>query len=220
MNNSQQRKLSKYQAEEAFMADNAADFPDESAGQRTAAELGAIIVRIQGLSGEQRSNMARQSIGLKADKLQQLIELLQMMNRAASAMADEVDGIETLFRMPRRRSEEIWLSTARAFHRDSAPFERQFLGYDLPPAFRADLMTLINEVEAAAAAANIAGGQRAGATGGLTEAFKTAGQLSRKLNAIVLNKYNRNAQKLAAWAVASHLEAASRQREAPAAPAA
>lgn len=216
MNNAQQRKLSKYKAEQAFMTNDTTDFPTASVGERTAFALASVIGQIQALSGEQRSNAARQSVSIKADRLQELTELLQKINRAANAMADEVDGSENLFRMPRRRSEEIWLATARAFHRDAAPFEAQFLDYDLPATFRADLLALIGAVEAATAAANIAGGQRAGATGGLLELFRTAGQLSRKLNAIVLNKYSGNAQKLAAWAVASHLEAVPKQKEATA----
>lgn len=215
MNNLQQRKLNKYQAELAFMSDNSADFPKDSVGDKTTKALQAKIVSIQALSGEQVSNVARQNISIKGDKLQELIELMQKMNRAANAMADEVDGIEDRFRMPRRRSEEVWLATARTFHTDSAGLEGQFEEYSLPSTFRDDISALISAVETASSAADVAEVQRAGATGGLAELFRDCGKLSRKLNAIVLNKFSGNAQKLASWAVASHLESSPKKKEEP-----
>jgi hypothetical protein len=218
MNNLQQRKLSKYQNATSFIFDNPTDFPKDSVGDKTAKALLAIIALIQTLTGEQVSNLTRQNIGIKDDRLQDLIEFLRKMNRAANAMADEFDGIEDLFRMPRRRAEEVWLATARTFHTDSAPFDAQFQDYDLPATFRANLLSLINAVETASTAAGIAGVQRAGATGGLVDSFKTAGKLSRKLNAVVLNKFSGNGQKLAAWAVASHLEAAAKSKVPPTPP--
>ena len=72
MNNAQQRKLSKCQAEQAFMTNNTTDFPTASVGERTAFALASVIGQIQALSGEQRSNAARQSVSIKADRLQEL----------------------------------------------------------------------------------------------------------------------------------------------------
>ena len=42
----------------------------------------------------------------------------------------------------------------------------------------------------------------------MADSFKEAGKLSNKLDVIVLNKYRSDAQKLAAWTVASHVESA------------
>lgn len=208
MNNYQQRKLNTFQAELAFMTDNATDFPANSVGEKVMTSMAQKMAQVFTLSSEQLSNATRQHTGIKADKIQQITEILQMMNRAAKAMADEFDGIENLFRMPRRRSNEIMVATALTFYNDSAPYEDNFKEYDLPDTFRADLLTLINDIGAVANAQNSAGTQKAGATGGLAEAFRELGKLSNKLDAIVLNKYRNNAQKLAAWAVASHVEAA------------
>lgn len=218
MNNYQQRKLNTYQAELAFMNDNAADFQANSVGAKTKSALADVIAQILSLSGEQRSNVTRQHVSIKGDRLQQLIELLQKMNRAAIVMADEMDGIENLFRMPRKRATEVWLATARTFHTDSAAYEDEFKEYELPATFRADILALVNEIQSTSSAADTAGAKRAGATGGLADAFKTAGKLSNKLNAVVLNKYSSNAQKLAAWAVASHLESPPKAKVEPTAP--
>ena len=48
-------------------------------------------------------------------------------------------------------------------------------------------------------------------TGGLVAAFQEAGTLARRLNAVVKNKYDSDPQKLAAWAIASHLEASPKR---------
>ncbi len=77
-------------------------------------------------------------------------------------------------------SDEIWLAVARAFYTDSAPFETEFQAFDMSATFRADLLTLITDVESAATAADIAGEQKGGATGGLVAAFSQAGKLSRR----------------------------------------
>ncbi len=213
MTNYQQRKLNTFQAELAFMNDNIADFPAGSVGEKTMNELSQILVQIFSLLGEQLSNSTRQQTSIKADKIQQLTEYLQMMNRAAKAMADEIEGVEDLFRMPRRRSNDIIVTTALTFYNDSAPYEAKFKEYDLPDTFRADIMALIADFGTVSTAQDSAESQKAGATGGLVELFKEAGKLSNKLDAIVLNKYRNNAQKLAAWAVASHLVAAPKANQ-------
>ena len=210
----QRRKLNKYQAEKAYMTDNAADFPKDSPGDKTAKRFAEAVTLIETLAGQQMSQILRQNMSIKENALERLIRLLQRMNRAANALAEEVEGIEDRFRLPRRRSEEIWVAVARAFYTDSAPFEPEFQDFDLPATFRADLLTRIRDVETASTEADIAGEQKGGATGGMVAAFSKAGKLSRCLNAIVLNKYADDPQKLAAWAISSHLEAAPKRQRA------
>jgi hypothetical protein len=145
-----------------------------------------------------------------------MIRLVKKINNAANSLADEIDGIEDLFRQPRRRSEAIWLATARAFYRDSEPFEAEMQEIvSEPDDFRAALLALITSVEASGTEADVAGAEKGGATGGLIAAFRDGGRLSRKLDGIVENKYDDNPRKLAEWKIASHLEAAP-QRTAPA----
>jgi hypothetical protein len=175
--------------------------------------LGVQIEQIVALAGTQVSGAVRQNVGIKDGFLDELKKLLQKMNRAAVSMADEIDSIENLFRMPRRRSEEIWIAAARAFYNDSAPYDDAFQEYDLPKTFRADLLTLISSFENATEVKDVAKEQRGGATGGLEAALREAGKSSRKLKGIVENKFVDDAQKLAAWVIASHLEAADKVTE-------
>ncbi len=202
------RKTDKYQRESAFMSDSAADFVKNTPGDKTAKRFAEVIALIQTFAAQQTSRQVSQNLDMKDEAMARLIKLCQQINRAGNALGEEIEGIENLFRMPRKRSESLWLATARAFHRDSAQYEVQMQEYIKTPTFRAALQTLIDAVEQAMTAADIAGEQKGGATGGLTEAFREAGMLSRRLNVIVLNEYDDNPQKLAAWAIASHLEAA------------
>jgi hypothetical protein len=63
MNNLQIRK--KYQAEKAFMTDNAAAFPAGSPGARTLTGLTAQIEQIVALAGTQVSGAVSQNVGIK-----------------------------------------------------------------------------------------------------------------------------------------------------------
>ncbi|MCD9188547.1 MAG: hypothetical protein LUM44_19165 [Pyrinomonadaceae bacterium] len=197
------------------MTDNAEDFPRESPGDKTARRLAEVLTRINQLAADQASEGARQQLGIKDETLALIIIILQKINRAANALAEDIDGIEDLFRMPRRRSDAIWLATARNFYDESAPFDAQFQDFDLSETFRADLLALIAEFEAAVREADIAHEQKGGATGGLEAEFREAGKFSRKLNAIVRNKYAENPRKLGAWEIASHLEAAPKREPKP-----
>lgn len=208
MEDSQQRRLNKYQAESAFMMDNAADFPKGTPGDKTVIALRAQIDEIESLAGQQRSQAARSNLGIKDDLFDNLELMMRRINRAAKALEDEVPGISDLFRMPRNRTEENRLATARAFYTAAAPYQGQFEEYDLPADFREDLTALITQIEQTQTAADIGKEQTGGATGGIVATLREAGKQSRKLGAIVKNKYYNNPQKLAGWAIASHLEAA------------
>lgn len=213
MKASQQRHLNQLEGKSAFMHDNITDFPPESPGAVALAGLDAAIARIHSLAALQISGGQRQAIGIKDELFERLIRILQKMNRAAHSIAEDVDGIEDLFRMPRKRSEEIWLATARSFYNDSEPLDEEFQQYDLPKTFRADIMSLVQQIEAEAANADMKGEQKGGATGGMVAEFSVGGKFGTKLNGIVENKYDNNPQKLAAWRVASHLEKAPKRKK-------
>ena len=215
MEASQQRHLDQLERKSAFIHDNIADFPPDSPGGKALAGLDAAIARIHELAAIQISGGERQAFDIKEDTLENLIRLLQKMNRAARAMAEESDGIEDLFRMPRRRSDEVWIATGNAFYNDSEPYAAEFQEYDLPATFRDDLIALIRDFERASTTADTKGSQKGGATGGLVEAFREGGKYGTKLNGIVENKYDDNPQKPAAWRVASHLEKSPGKKPAP-----
>lgn len=213
MEDSIKRKLDKFEREEAFMVDNAADFGGATPGAVTAAALSAVIAEIRNLAAEQTSgaSTAAQAFGNQNDALDDLIALIKKMNLAARGFDDEIPGSRDQFRMPRNRSQQNLLAAARAFHSDATPLSAKFQEYGLAGTFLDDLQAGIDSVETAGQSADSNVEQRAAATGGLFDAVRRGTSLSRKLNSIVRIKYADNPAKLAAWTVASHLERAPKR---------
>lgn len=215
MNDSQQRKINKYQREDVFMKDNASDFPADSPGDLTAKALANIINEIQTLAAEQVSGFddKRQAFDNLEDARDDLFDDLRLINLAAKALANEINGIEEKFRMPRKPTDGILLATARSFAADAVQYRNQFIEYGLEADFLTDLQDDIVAFESAADAADSAEESHAEATGALYEAFRQAKVKSEKLGAIVKIKYRNDAGKLAAYVVASHLERAPKRQK-------
>lgn len=220
MKDIQRRKYEKFNREVAFMTDNAASFPTASPGKVTVDALGGVLNEIEALGTTQASgaSSARMSGASKDDALEELLALIRKINRAANAMEDAIPNIDQMFRLPRNRSEQNLLIVARQFQLDAESHEATFVEYGLPAAFIADLGVLITAIETSIAVRDTAAEQSAGATGGLIDAFRRASKLSNKLDSIVRIKFADNAQKLASWTVASHLERAPQSPTPPAPP--
>jgi hypothetical protein len=210
MKDSQRRKLDKFEREEVFLNDNIADFPPASPGGKALAELSAVISQIRAFAAEQVSGAgsSRQHIGVKDEEVDALMRLIRNINRAANAFEDEIPGSDLKFRLPRNRSEQNILATARAFLADAEPLKAKFIEYGLAADFTDKLQALIEAVDERAAAADSAGEQKAGATGGLIDIVREGMSISRRLDSIVRIKYEDNAAKLSAWTTASHLKKA------------
>lgn len=213
MRDVERRKLEKFERQEAFMIDSAADFPKPSPGDTGAMVNKAIVTEMRGLAAQQisGSSSAAQNIGNKDEALDELYQIIRNINRAANAFEDEIPGSNVQFRLPRNRSQQNLLATARSFHENAAPLAAKFIEYGLEADFLADLQNLINEIDAAGTNADSGGEQQAAATAGLIDAARRGMNNSRKLDAIVRIKYQNNPQKLAAWTVASHLEGAPKR---------
>ncbi|HEX9959444.1 MAG TPA: hypothetical protein VGB00_00760, partial [Pyrinomonadaceae bacterium] len=210
MKDSQRRKLEKFEREEVFLNDNIADFPPTSPGGKALAELSAVISQIRAFAAAQVSGAgsARQHFGVKDEELDALMRLIRNINRAANAFEDEIPGSDLKFRLPRNRSEQNILATARAFLADAEPLKAKFIEYGLADDFLDKLQALIDAVDERAAAADSAGEQKAGATGGLLDIVRKGMSISRRLDSIVRIKYEDDAARLAAWTTASHLKKA------------
>ncbi len=213
MRDTERRKQDRFEREQAFMTDNAADFPGGTPGDVAAVKHTAIIDEMNTLAAQQVSGgtSAAQSFSNKEDLLDNLFSMIRNINRAANAFTDEIPGSNLKFRLPRNRSQQNLLATGRAFHTDATPLEAKFIEYGLGKFFLADLQADIDAVETADTAADTSDEQKAAATGGLIDAAKRGMANSRKLNAIVRIKYDNNPQKLAAWTLASHLEKAPKK---------
>ncbi len=208
MKASQQRKMDKFEREDVFMTDNAADFPPATPGGKAFSDLADVITEIRNLAAQQISGTdgSRQQVSVKDEDMDDLLFQIRPINRAANAFEVEIPGSEMLFRLPRSRSEQNLLATARSFIKDAAPISATFIDYGLAANFLTTLQTTIDAAESRGAQADSAEGQQSAATGGLVDATVRGMNISRRLDAIVRIKYAANPSKLAAWTVASHLE--------------
>lgn len=217
MTDAQRYKYEKYNREIVFMDESADDFPANSAGKITVDLFKADVNDIETLDATKLSgaSSAEMSGQTKDDAIDDLLIIMRSINRAANAMEADIPNIDTLFRMPRNRSDLGVLNAARQFRADAAPHDSDFFEYGLPTTFLTDLDSLIAFVENQLAARDAAVEKQGGATGALIEKFKTTDKRSRKLDSIVRNKYANNPQKLAAWTIASHLERPPKKKKTP-----
>lgn len=217
MKDSIRRKFEKFERERAFFADNAADFPAGKSVGDIAAANAAIVAEMQQLAAAQLSetSASEQATGDKDEMLEMLMRRLKNINRAANAFEDDAPGTDQMFRLPRNRSLTNLLAAARAFYADSEAREADFVLYGLEADFRSELLEIVNAMEANEQRGDSSDGQRAAAVAGLTDAARRGMIVSRRADSVVRIKYADSPQKLAAWTVASHLEAAPKRPAAP-----
>ena len=217
MEDTDRRKLDKFERQQAFFTDNAADFPAGTPGGDVAAANAAIVSELNSLAGEQFSEAgaSQQATDDKTDLVERLVQILRNINRAANAFEDEIPGSDQQFRLPRNRSEINLLAAGRSFHEDATPLKPRFIEYGLDANFLDELTALITGIEAAGQRGDSSGEQRAASTAGIKDAAERGMANSRRADAIVRIKYANNPQKLAAWTVASHLERAPKKKESP-----
>ena len=209
----QVRQLNRGQARVIYFKDNAAVFPKDSPGEKTMTAMEVVIADILADAAIQVSGKVSQRVDVKDEDFFKLKKIMRKMNRGGKSMAEEIEGIEELYRLPYSEAEEIWLAKARAFHANSENHVLQMQDYDLAPTFREDLMALVTSIEAAMGNVDSAEAERGGATGSLKAKFRTLGRLGRKSDNIVKNKFEDDPEQLAAWLIASHLKAAPKSGE-------
>lgn len=213
MNKLQIRQLERMQARVAYMTVNAADFPATSPGGRTTAAMRTVISNIETLSARKVSGAISQNVEIKDENIEKLERLTRKVNKAARSAADEITGIDELFKMGRESSEEAILARARSFHANSEAHQAVLIEYGLDDDFRKDLNDLITAVTDSAEDTDNAQADRGGAVGALKEEFRKGNRLGAKLDGIVKIKYDDDPDKLAAWLIASHLRAADKDDE-------
>lgn len=208
MEDRETRKLDKFERQDAFMVDNAADFPNDSPGDKIITLMRADIALVRQYAAGQVGGVDTRSMHIvdKEDDLEELVRLMRLLDLAGDILADQYPGIENIFGVPRNRSEQSILAAARAQYDASEQYEAAIIEQEVPATFRADMLGLLDSIAAANQSADIAHEQGAGSTGGLKAAIARLDKNSKKLDAVNRIKYRNNPQKLAAWMIASHLE--------------
>lgn len=208
MRDRERRKFDKFERSDAFMVDNAADHPKDSLGDKIVKLMRGDIALVRQYAAGQMGGVDERAMHVedKQDDLDDLIAILKLLDLAGDGLADEFPGIENIFGVPRNRSEQSILAASRSQYDSSEQYEADIIEQGLQETFRADMLTLINRIEAKNQAADIAGEQSTGATGGLKAALSRLTQNSKKLDAHLRIKYRNDPVKLSAWRRANHLE--------------
>ncbi len=216
MNDKESRNYQRFVRVQGFGQAHASDFGPTSLGTQTFASVGAIIIEIDGLAAGEVSahGGARQGTEARAQARIELREDLEAINRTARAMANDVPGINEMFRMPRGNNDRDLINAARAFLADATPLKAQFIAHELPADFLEDLQADIEAMEAAFRDQASGVGNHVAASAALDDAFGRGNEAVRRLDAIVRNKYANNPAVLAEWTSASHVERAPRRAKA------
>ena len=192
----------------------AALFPANTRGGELFTQLGAVIAEADGhaeVKAARQGTFAQNTSGKSAAR-RALQAAVEAISRTARAMALESPGIEERFRLPRNKSDQTLLSTARAFFTGAEPIKADFIRHDLPAAFLENLASNIEDFERAITSLNNSRDARVAATNALGGAIARGVAIVRQIDAVVRNKFREDAATLAAWASASRIERAARTR--------
>jgi len=219
MNDNERRTYGMFVRAQQFFSTHDADFATGSVGKQLIADLRATINEIdQHTTTEAASDGSyRQGTTSRSEARAALYDDLEAINRTARTMDGE-PGLDEKFRLPSRDNDQNCLSAARAFLADALPLKAQFIAHELPATFLEDLHDDIQAMEEAIE--DQAGGRanRVNAGAAIDEAIERGRVITRKLDALVSNKYRNAAATLAEWASVSHIERAPRRRTGAAPP--
>lgn len=220
MNDAFRRKMDKIDREQAFFADNAADFAGNAQVAKYSPLIAAEKTKILAFDAQQTSGFddQRQAQEIYENRRDELVDLLQLHVLAASIVDDDIEGTAAKFKMPKPRSDQALIAKAASFNADAAPIKDALAAAGLPAGATAALLTTSTAFQQAALAHDSAEENHAEATGGLSASFRLLMDYSRKRGKNVLMKYRDNSAKLAAWTVASHLDRAPKSKPIPPAP--
>lgn len=211
MNDAHRRRMDKIDRERVFVTDNAADFPKDSPVDLISETINTKATNVLARDADLAAAFGgkSQAMSIKGDRRDNLLEAFREIVLGARAIGNAaVPGITARFKMPEPRTEQNLLATADAFHADTAALEQQFIEVSLDADFRAALIIAKNDFQTARDEADSAAEEHGEAVGALDALMRELMAHSRQRSAMVKLKYKNNPGKLAAWAIASHLESA------------
>ena len=216
MNDNESRRHQMFVRAQQFLTSRASDFGPGSLAKGLAVDLAAVITELDGHAAAQASggSSARQGTVTRAEARAALREDVEAINRTAREMDDQ-PGLNEKFRLPRGNNDQQLISTARAFVADAVPLKESFIAHELPANFLEDIEVDITAMEEAIGNQSGGIGSRVAASAAIDEAIERGTVITRKLGAIMKNKYGNNRATIAEWTSASHTERPPRRRREP-----
>ena len=210
MNDNQNRRHESFIRSRDYFAQVANQFAPNGVAQQTATAFTGTITKIETKAAAQTGGIgqARQHTVNRRDARRELRIDLEAINRAARIM-----GLENEFRLPPEDNDRLLLNAARAFAANALPLKAQFIAHEMPEDFLEDLAADIAEFETAIANQSDAVGGHVAAGEALDDLFEEATGQQDKLDGFMRNKFANNAEVLAEWTRASHIERAPKRKK-------
>lgn len=191
-----------------FGAARKALFPESSRSGKTFAKVAAAVVAIEE-HRKQHVVATAEARRVKAATRAAVFDYMKAIALAARRVT-QPDVRENLFIVPRRRSLERELSTARAFIEEADKRQDEFLEFGLPPTFISELRTLVDNLQQAVDVRLGSRTERRGAGAGTRNVLAKGLDAIRDLDVLVAMATREDPTTFAAWSAARRIEGQSR----------
>lgn len=207
MNDRERDRYNCFRAIRDFGAAHFDKYPVGSFANTKFTQMTSVVTRLEGLGATQvsSSGASRQGTVSKSVALNGVLAMLDGINLAADALAEDIPGLEDKFRRPRHKTDQAVLTAARAFLTDAEPLKAEFINYGMSPDFLEELASRIAEVEQVISGRSTHRQTGVSATAGVDEVIREGLTLRNQLNAIVRNTQQADRALLAAWESAHHI---------------
>lgn len=211
MNDNQNRRLASFITTRDYFAQVTNQFTPNGVAQQKFARFGAVITEIQTKAAEHRGGIGQAlqtTIGRKEARIELRLDL-EAIYRAARIM-----GLANEFALPGEGNDKELLNAARTFAKLALPLKAQFIAHEMPEDFLDELNADITAFEAAITKQSETVGNHVAAGEAVDDLFDEGTELQRDLDGFMRNKFANNADVLAEWTKASHVERAPKRKKA------
>lgn len=203
-----------------FGAVHGSQFAAGSRGAAQFATIAEVVGKMEETGVKQLSGTGDYRGGTDAKQLaaENLRSEMREIRDTAEAIS-EAEGLpdfDSQFRMPRSYSQEVLLTTARAFLAEATEHEALFLEFEMPADFLAELGSAIQALEQANEAQDAGLSGQVGGTAALQAELARGIKARKLLLPIVRNKFRGNDGVLAQWETAVRIVRPQRTAKSPA----
>jgi hypothetical protein len=182
-----------------FGAQHAAAFPIDTLAVRTFAEVRDTASQLEQHAVTQASVRSRDRVHAKADARKRLRESLRVISRTARALSIDIPGLRDMFRVPKTNGDHALSTAARVFMGGAGERAADFLAFEHPPTFLADLSAAISAFEEAAYGYHEIKQAATAATAGVGLLLARGLAAVRRLDVIAANVFRADVPMMAAW---------------------
>lgn len=191
-----------------FANSNTSLFPARSVQEEQIAVIDTELAYLNTQGGKQAGGFAEssQQYQVKDTARENLREAMSSISSTSKSMIYQFDGIVDKFRMPRGSRDADLLNGGRAFATEALPYEADFIRYQMPATFIADLNAKITAFENSYGPTIDATSEHVEATAEIGASIRRIMVARRILIGVMKNVLSSSTGKYTAWISASHIE--------------